>query len=457
MNSELYKSGRGLETGDSRSEGLPEGYKRTELGVIPNDWSVFSLGELFDFHGTASNSRADLGDSGKTAYVHYGDIHTQFDHFIDFSRDNVPFLLPGKSVTTTRLRDGDLVVADASEDEDGVGKSVEIRNLGATEAISGLHTFLLRPKDNRVQDGYRAYLLECGPAKEQMRRLATGLKVFGISKQSIGDVHVLLPPVNEQRAIAEALSDVDGLLAELEALIAKKRAIKQAAVQQLLTGRSRLVGFSGEWETKRLGDTGGCLRGVSYDPTTDLSSNEKDSTVRLLRSNNIQDAVVTPIDVHYVEARMVSECQVMQLNDILVCMANGSKELIGKAGLFRIQDGYTYTFGAFMGCFRIEPTIADPRFVFYLFQTCEFRDLIGLILAGSSINNLKPSDIESAEFQFPDRNEQHAIAGVLSDIDTEIAGLERRRDKTFLVKRGMMQRLLTGRVRMVDQERTEDG
>ena len=143
------------------------GYKQTEVGVIPTDWSVFSIGELFDYLRTASNSRADLGDTGVVAYVHYGDLHTRFHHFIDFSRDNVPRLLPGKSVTATRLRDGDLIVADASEDEVGVGKSVEVRNLGTTEAISGLHTLLLRSKNLRVQDGYRGYLLEKEPVKEQ--------------------------------------------------------------------------------------------------------------------------------------------------------------------------------------------------------------------------------------------------------------------------------------------------
>ena len=105
-----------------------------------------------------------------------------------------------------------------------------------------------------------------------------------------------------------------------------------------------------------------------------------------------------------------------------------------------------------MGCFRIEPAIADSSFIFNLFQTCRFRDFIGLILAGSSINNLKPSDIESAEFQVPSRNEQRAIAAVLSDMDTEIIALERRRDKARVVKQGMMQQLLTGQVRLVNPD-----
>ncbi len=267
-------------------------------------------------------------------------------------------------------------------------------------------------------------------------------------------LQVHLPPLREQRAISEVLSDVDALLTALEALIAKKRDIKKATMQQLLTGKTRLPGFTRPWETKRLGDLGRCLRGVSYNPETDLSSYDKDSTVRLLRSNNIQNAVVILADFQYVEARKVSELQIMQADDILVCMANGSRELVGKTGLFRVKDGYTYTFGAFMGCFRVEPSIAEPCFVFYLCQTQEFRNFINLALAGSSINNLKPSAVESAELQIPDREEQRAIADVLSDMDAEIAALEKRLEKTRDIKQAMMQELLTGQVRLPKSEPT---
>ena len=206
--------------------------------------------------------------------------------------------------------------------------------------------------------------------------------------------------------------------------------------------------FSGAWETKRLGSIGRCLRGVSYDPTTDLASYDKEGTVRLLRANNVQDAVVTVTDIQYVESHRVADFQVMQPDDILICMANGSKALVGKAGLFRIRDGYTYAFGAFMGCFRVDSTLADARFVFYLLQTGEFRDYIGLVLAGSSINNLKPSDIEEAGFRLPARDEQTAIADVLSDLDAAIDASDALIAKKRAVKQSAMQQLLTGETRL---------
>jgi len=130
-------------------------------------------------------------------------------------------------------------------------------------------------------------------------------------------------------------------------------------------------------------------------------------------------------------------------------MANGSKALVGKAGLFMGSDGYEYTFGAFMGCFRTNPSEANPTFVFYLFLTAQYRDYINNLLAGSSINNLRPNSIESLVFSTPPIPEQTAIAAVLSDMDAELSALEARRDKTRALKQAMMQELLTGRTRLV--------
>ena len=215
--------------------------QHTELKPIPEDWKVATVEQLFNFERTASNSRSDLDDAGDVAYVHYGDLHTRFSHFVDFSRAQLPCLSEPLNVTATLLRDGDLVVADASEDEAGVGKSAEVRNVGSKAAISGLHTFLLRARDRRVCRGYRGYLLENELVKQQIKRLATGLKVFGISKRALAKVLIPLPPGPEQRAIAEVLSDMDAEIAVLEQRRDKTQDIKLGTMQQLLTGRVRLI------------------------------------------------------------------------------------------------------------------------------------------------------------------------------------------------------------------------
>ena len=434
----------------ARSEGpvsMSSGYRQSDIGVIPNDWAVFSIRELFDYMRTASNSRSDLGYTGTVSYVHYGDIHIRLNHFIDFNLHEIPCLSDNNNTTATRLRDGDLIVADASEDITGIGKSVEIRNLGAIEAVSGLHTLLLRAKDERVHHGYRGYLLEKAPVKRQLRRLATGLKVFGISKQSLNDVRIPLPLPAEQRAIAEALSDVDGLLDALDALIAKKRAIKQATMQQLLTGKTRLPGFSGEWETRRLGEIGE-ISGAGVD--------------KKIRPNEIIIRLVNYLDVYHktflysknlvqeVSAKQdqVRHCSISK-GDVFFTPTSEVRDDIGRStvAMENIPDSaYSYH----VVRLRLN-TNWDLRFRAYAFNTKDFYDQASMSCEGSGTRYvITLPKFRAITIHFPaTTEEQSAIAAVLSDMDAEIAALEQRRDKTQAAKQGMMQQLLTGKIRLV--------
>jgi len=237
-----------LLTGRVRLPGFERkpGYKRTEVGVIPEDWEVKTFDELFDFLSTSSCSRSDLSESGNIHYIHYGDIHTRWDYNLDFDAESVPLVAFEKVKNIARLQDGDLIMVDASEDEEGVGKSVEILNLGGRSAVAGLHTLALRSKGGDLVNGFKAYLQANQAVRTQIRRVATGLKVFGISKNNLRDIFVPLPGPLEQTAIAEVLSDMDAEIETLERRRAKVRAIKQGMMQELLTGRVRLVGPNAE-------------------------------------------------------------------------------------------------------------------------------------------------------------------------------------------------------------------
>ena len=402
-----------------RSDEMVVGYKQTEVGVIPSEWSVFTIGELFEYLRTATNSRADLGDVGVVAYVHYGDIHTRFNHFIDFSRDNVPRLLPGKNVTATRLRDGDLIVTDASEDETGVCKSVEVRNLGTTEAVSGLHTFLLRPKDQRVNEGYRGYLLEKESVKKQLRRLTTGLKVFGVSKRALTDVHIPLPSTTEQRNISEVLSDVDKLLEALSALFTKKQNIRKTAMQQLLAGTVRLVGFSGSWETKPFGEIYKRLNGKAYQiQTLEYKTHGLHPVI-----DQGQDQVAAFSDRTDRLFKCPSSGVIIFGDHTRILKFVEVDFLIGADGvqLLTMQGGDV------------------TRFFFYQLLT---RDI------PNTGYNRHFKYLRELTFMVPTLAEQQAIASAISDMDKEIVALERRLEKIRAVKQNTMQLLLTGRVRV---------
>ena len=418
------------------------GCKTTAVGIIPKDWDVKRLGELGSVVRGGSPRPAGDPRYFNGDFIPWLTVAalTNISGYALEVTDTVGFLTEEGSKHSRTLPADTLIIANSGATL-GVAKVLGI-TCCANDGIAAIVN---------QRSGDKPFI--CHYINTQTKTLrevvATGNGQPNLNTGLIRTIVIPFPPLPEQRAIAAALSDVDALLGGLDRLIAKKRDLKQAAMQQLLTGQTRLPGFSGAWEVKRLGDVGRCLRGVSYRGDVDLSTHDTPHTKRLLRSNNIQNAVVVTDEVQFVNAARVSSHQVLQQDDILICMANGSKALVGKAGIFTLSDGHEYTFGAFMGCFRTKSTEANPVFVFYLFLTARYRDYINNLLAGSSINNLRPSSIESLEFSTPLLPEQAAIAAVLSDIDAELAALEARRDKTRDLKQAMMQELLTGRTRLV--------
>jgi type I restriction enzyme S subunit len=153
----------------------------------------------------------------------------------------LPFLPDTKAASLDHLQDGDLIFADASEDLAGVSKSVEVKGVGTMEVVSGLHTLAARFDKKVLADGFKGYLQFCPPFAAHLRRLAAGTKVFATNRAHVASVEMRLPEVTEQTAIARVLSDMDAELAAWDARRAKTRDLKQAMMQELLTGMTRLL------------------------------------------------------------------------------------------------------------------------------------------------------------------------------------------------------------------------
>ncbi len=219
---------------------LLTGKKR--LPEFNGNWNTMTFGEIFDYHSTATNSRSDLSESGDTFYIHYGDIHTKFHNHLDFSHERPPLIDRRLCKNATSLKNGDWVLADASEDLSGVGKSVEILGLdtGIT-AVAGLHTLLLRERVATFAPGFKGHLGNLRSLHNEFLRVTTGMKVFGVSKTALKDLRLPVPTQAEQAAIASILSDMDAEIAALEAKLDKARQLKQGMMHELLTGRIRLV------------------------------------------------------------------------------------------------------------------------------------------------------------------------------------------------------------------------
>tara|TARA_R110002074_G_scaffold234473_1_gene406303 strand:- start:4035 stop:5312 length:1278 start_codon:yes stop_codon:yes gene_type:complete len=423
---------------------LRAGYKQTEVGVFPEDWDMVPLGQIFEFKNGLNKAKGFFGYG--TPIVNYMDVFQKTGLRITDVLGRVDVNL--NELKAYEVRKGDVLFTRTSETVEDIGVASVMLDESYKTVFSGF-VLRARPSDQSLNDEFKQYCFSTRYFRQQVTSRASYTTRALTNGRSLSATFLARPPLPEQRAIAAALSDADALIASLDALIAKKRDLKQATMQQLLTGKTRLPGFTGEWEVKHLGDVGCCIRGVSYKGDSDLSPRDTLQTKRLLRSNNVQNAVIVTSELQFVSVNCVSSEQVLKSDDILICMANGSKALVGKAGRFLISDGYDYTFGAFMGCFRPALGLADPNFVFSIFQTKQYRDHISNLLAGSSINNLAPRNIESLEFAFPSLSEQIDISATLSNMDAELIALEVKRGKAYALKQGMMRELLTGRIRLV--------
>lgn len=214
---------------------------KRRLPGFSGEWVETSFGQCFQFLRTGSASRSQLGANLGVGYIHYGDIHGMKSVMLDTSVTRLPEIESGQVETLSRVRDGDLVIADASEDLADVGKSVEVRGVGDKQIVAGLHTFLLRGNQEIVADGFKAYIQFLRDVRAGIENIATGSSVYGISKKNLAGLKFRVPPVREQAAIGQMFADMDAEIQILDTRLEKARQVKEGMMQNLLTGRIRLV------------------------------------------------------------------------------------------------------------------------------------------------------------------------------------------------------------------------
>jgi len=203
-------------------------------------WRDVLLGDDVSYVKTVALSRAQLDGESPVRYLHYGDIHRRTNVRMDAAHEPMPRASSDFLRNSGRLRVGDLVFADASEDPDGVGKSVEISSVPEAGVVPGLHTIAARFDEAILADGFKAYLQFIPAFRQALLRVAAGTKVLATTRSYISGIALRLPGVDEQQAIASTLSDAEFEIRRLHVRLAKARDIKQGMMQELLTGRIRL-------------------------------------------------------------------------------------------------------------------------------------------------------------------------------------------------------------------------
>jgi type I restriction enzyme, S subunit len=400
---------------------LKPGYKQTEMGVIPEEWSVSSLQDACRETITYGIVQCGPHIGNGIPYVRVSDMDKPELDVGGMLRTS-PAIAARFSRST--VQQGDLVYALR-------GKLGEVRQVSSSVAGANLTqgTARLSPKDGVLSD-YLKWGMRSTRVVRQAEIEAKGTTFREITLADLRRICLPIAPLPEQHAIAAALGDMDALLGALTQLIAKKRDLKQAAMQRLLTGQQRLPGFSGEWEVKRLGDVAHINMGQS--PVSKFY-NQRGDGIPLIQGN-----------ADIADRRSIRRVWTTQFaktcneGDLLLTVR-------APVGAIGISSEYS-CLGR--GVCSLVPKSADSSFLFHSLVDAEPQWKV--LEQGSTFTSANSAQVAGFQMMFPPkRDEQRAIATVLSDMDAELEALQARLAKTRALKQGMMQELLTGRTRLV--------
>ena len=399
---------------------IPAGYKQTAIGVLPEDWNVKAVHEFGSiktgpFGTLLKASEYSAGDG--VPVISVGEIRQGFLQISDHT--------PRVSKVVTRrlpqyvLKTGDIVFGRKG----GVDRSALIRP-SQNGWFLGSDGISIRPSQD-IYDEYLGVQFQSARVQGWLVQNAIGTTMPSLNQTILRNVVIPLPPTKaEQEAIAEALSDADTLIESLEQLLTKKRHLKQATMQELLTGKKRLPGFSGEWGLKRLGEMFDAFAGGDFDPS---------------RSSSVHDAR-HPFPIYsnaLTDLGLYGFCSYGTYPaDTITVTARGT------LGAANYRD-HPYT--AIGRVLVLQPKQElDSRFF------AEFiNNRINFVVESTGVPQLTAPQISNCEVLTPTIEEQTAVANTLLDMDAELDDVEAQIAKTRALKQGMMQKLLTGEIRLL--------
>lgn len=410
-------------------------FKETNVGPIPNDWHVAALGDIAVTSSGTTPARALTERYYRNGSVNWVKTLDLNDSEIATTEEKVTRI----AIEETALRAypaGTVLVA-MYGGFNQIGRTGLLRIPAAVnQAITAIQAM-----PSRICPEYLLATLNF-KVNYWKTVASSSRKDPNITSLDVRAFPVALPPLAEQEAIAAALSEVDSLLARLDALVAKKHDLKRAAMQQLLTGQTRLPGFDGEWAVQRLGELGHFLKGRGIRKDEALSGHlacirygeiytQHDDCIKAYHSWISKDVARTAVS--------------LRRGDLLFAGSGETKQEIGKCAAF-LDHIEAYAGGDII---ILRPYASDSVFMGYYLNTQMINAQKASRGQGDAVVHISASALSTIEVIVPQPNEQAAIGAVLSEIDAEIAALEARRNKARALKQGMMHELLTGRIRLI--------
>lgn len=401
--------------------------------MVNNSWKSVTLSQIGTFQKGSGISRAE-SNSGVLPAVRYGELYTVHNNYVRTYTSHISRKVANKAL---RVHYGDVLFACSGETKEDIAKCAAI--IDNSEVYAGGDIIVLSPT-TEVDPIFLGFILNTPNVIQQRAQKAQGDAIVHISADSIKSIEITVPEYAEQVKIAKVLYDIDTLIVNLEKLITKKKAIKQGAMQELLTGKRRLSGFDGEWVELEIGTSGHLLR-ESIDPQT--HPNVMFSEYSMPAFDDGQVAVKKyGADMH--SNRTVIYGTVLLFNKLNVRQK--------RIWLVNATENNAVCSSEFLPyCSEI----IDLRLLQQLLSTEKVTtDFIGMSTGTSnSQKRITPKNFLDYTVYVPSNiNEQEAIANILVDMDSEITQLQQTLVKYQLVKQGMMSELLTGRIRLIDKE-----
>ena len=384
---------------------------------IPKHWKIKKLGDVLEIFPTASYSRSELSDEGEIQYIHYGDIHTKFDSLLEITDDTLPKISKSKGEKYEIILLGDLVMVDASEDYQGVGKSTEVIALSRYNTIAGLHTFLLRDKGEYFCLGYKGYITMSDYVKKQLYIAATGTKVYSLSKESLKLIQLPIPPLEEQEKIAEILLSCDKGIRLTSQIITQLKQRNQGLAQQLLTGEKRVKGFEKSvWKEVRLGE-------ICKITTGKLDANE-------MVPNGKYRFYTCAKDYFYINKYAF---------DTEALLISGNGAYVGYVHYYKGK------FNAYQRTYVLDSFIENIRFIKHFLDKNLKKRISNEKMEGNTPYIIL-STLSEMLIHLPSLKEQNAIAQILDTAHQELKLYEQKLQLLQAQKKTLMQKLLTGEV-----------
>lgn len=425
---------------------VPEGYKQTEVGFIPKDWEMVRLEEIARFLKGSGLPKSDISDYAVYPCIHYGQLFTHYKEKISSISSYTNYrgkvnslsndiLMPTSDVTPNGLATASCLLED--------------------NIILGGDILVIRSNPNILDGVFFSYLVHI--YREQVMRLVTGSTVYHLYASDMKNFSFGLPGIEEQVSIRNALSDIDNLIQSLEKLIAKKEAIKTGTMQQLLTGKTRLPEFASredgspkgfkqtelgripeDWEVSTLGNIAIFLKGSGL-PKSDLVDDGQYSCIHYGQLFTLyQELILEVKSLTNIDGNIKSIS-----NDVLMPTSDVTPNGLATASCILENN---VVLGGDILIIRANPKILNGVYFAYLINI--YREQVMRLVTGSTVYHLYGNTMSKLTINLPNAKEQTAIATILADMDAEIQALQHRLEKTKDIKQGMMQQLLTGKVRL---------